>query len=449
MSTTEEPRSAVRMTADQAREELGYVLGVQAAVWGRPLRENLHTLLAGIKVGAMQINYYRKFDKLKTAEDRFVNTPNNVSIDGYCTADVRLEPLVVNVPPPTDDRWTIVQVGDFYDEVVLNIGGSKGHEPGVYLVTGPDYRGPVPAGMKEIRMRTQLGVVANRVFVNGEKDLPGALAAQRGFHALPLSIFQKHGLRYKIPATDDSLYSFEPKAPEELRDFEKIGYAMTLFLSCSDDFADPLIASFHSIGLSVAKGFEFRILDAPTRRGLRRAAVAAEEIISDAYTNAAEIVNGWRYTMASGRAGHNLPLRAALASNLLGANVPEQILYPNNRVDEKGTPLSGANKYILSFAKDKIPPVSVFWNLNMYDDKEFFIDNDFKRYSIGSTTDGLVTSPDGSITIYIQHENPGPEKEPNWLPAPAANFNLTMRLYGAKSSILDGSYRLPPVQRVG
>ena len=114
--------------------------------------------------------------------------------------------------------------------------------------------------------------------------------------------------------------------------------------------------------------------------------------------------------MGGGRAGYDLALRAAFATHLLGANVPEQLFYPNVRVDDQNRPLSGANKYVLRFEKDKIPPVSVFWNLSMYDEKEFFIENDFKRYSIGSTTDGLKTDADGSITIYIQHENPGVDK---------------------------------------
>ena len=84
----------------------------------------------------------------------------------------------------------------------------------------------------------------------------------------------------------------------------------------------------------------------------------------------------------------------------------------------------------------------------MYDDKQFFIENDFKRYSIGSTTDGLKAEADGSITIYIQQVKPGPEKQSNWLPAPNGNFNLTMRLYGPQTPILSGSYALPPVRRV-
>ena len=208
-----------------------------------------------------------------------------------------------------------------------------------------------------------------------------------------------------------------------------------------------MVASFHRIGLSVAKGFEWHGLDDATTRGLTRAAVTAEQIDEDAYANSAEIVNGWRYSMGGGRAGYDLALRAAFATHLLGANVPEQLFYPNVRVDAEIRPLTGANNYVLRFEKDNIPPVSVFWNMSMYDDKEFFIENDFKRYSIGSTTDGLKTDADGSITIYIQHENPGADKQSNWLPAPADAFNLTMRLYGAETPILDGLYRLPAVMR--
>ena len=113
-------------------------------------------------------------------------------------------------------------------------------------------------------------------------------------------------------------------------------------------------------------------------------------------------------------------------------------------VDDKGEPLTGAQKYILHFAKDHLPPVSVFWNLAMDDQDNFFIENDFGRYSIGSTTDGLKSNPDGSLTITIQKDRPTDTS--NWLPAPDGPFNLTMRLYGPEPSVLDGSYRLQPVR---
>jgi hypothetical protein len=450
MEKTAEAPNIEKLTSEQAREERAYATGIQAALWGRPLVLYTKTHHAGLKAGAVGANYYRKYSELKTAKDRFVNTPNNVSIDAYAGVELRDEPAVLKVPPIKEDRWYIVQISDCFDEIVYNIGGSKGPEPGLFLITGPDYHGPVPFGMKEIKMRTQFAAIGNRIFVNGEKDLRAALAVQQGFHLLPLSVFQKKGLKYEVVQADPSLvssYEFQPAAPEFLRQFEELGFAMKRFLSASDDFADPMVMSFHQIGLSIASGFEHGYLDEPCMRGLKRAAIAAEQIIEDAYANSAEIVDGWRYTMAGGRAGHDLALRAAFASNLTGANVPEEIIYPNTRVDDKGEPLSGAGKYVLHFDKETIPPVSVFWNLNMYDDDEFFIENDFGRYSIGSTTDGLKINADGSIEIFIQKDNPGADKESNWLPAPAGSFNLTMRLYGAQTPILDGSYRLPGVKK--
>jgi hypothetical protein len=438
-----------KMSADQAREEHAHAIGVQTAIWGRPFVDNVHTLYAGLKAGAVGLSYYRKFPNLKTAADKFVNTPNNVSIDGYACADLGSEPVVVRVPTLSQSRWYIVQIGDYYDQVVYNIGGSKGPEPGLFLLTGPDFHGAISSSMKQIKVRTQLGVIANRVFVNGDADLPAAREVQAGFLALPLSVFEKQGLRFEVPKQYEyARFEFKPTGPEPLRMFETIGFGMKVFLSRSDDFSDADVAAAHPIGLSVANGFDWHSLDEPTKRGLARAATTASAIIEDTYANAAENVSGWRYTMGGGRAGFDYALRAAMAANLTGANVPEEILYPNTRVDDEGAVLSGANKYVLRFDKEKIPPVSVFWNLNMYDEKEFFIENNFKRYSIGSTTDGLKMGGDGSITIYIQKDDPGPDKQSNWLPAPAGSFNLTMRLYGAQTPILDGSYRPPGVKRV-
>ena len=437
------------MTSEQIREERAYVTGVQAILWGRPLAESLQTHGDALKVGGSYLSYLRRFETLKTAADRFINTPNNVSIDSYGTADLTAEPVVLSVPSQKEKRWTIAQIGDFYDEIVHNVGGSKGSQPGLYVLTGPDYVGSVPLGMTQVKLRTRYASIGIRVFVNGEADLPAAREVQNGFHLLPLTVFQANGLAYEIPKKQDqSAFDFKPTAPESLREFEKIGFAMKQFLSSNDDVTHPMVVSFRGIGLSVAKGFDLASLDEPTKRGLGRAAVMANKIIEDAFANSATIKNGWRFSMGGGRAGHDLALLAAFATYSYGANVPEEIMYPNCRVDADGKPFDGKNKYVLRFEKGQAPPVSVFWNMSMYDDKQFFIENDFKRYSIGSTTDGLKTDADGSITIYIQNENPGPDKQSNWLPAPKGSFNLTMRMYGSEAPILNGSYSLPAVKRM-
>ncbi len=439
---------AQKMTPDQAREEQAYTIGVQAAIWGRPFYDYVATNSNGAKVGAVYINYFHKFDKLKTAADRYVVTPNNVTIDAYCNGDLSIEPVVVKIPKLESPRWYIIQVGNMYDEVVRNLGGYKGEEPGLFFVTGPDYNGPVPYGMEQIKVNTNIAVIALRIAVNGDKDLPAAVKEQQSFHVLPYSVFQKQGLEYTIPKMELQKYVFTPKAPENLRYFEQLGFGMQLYLSRNADFSDPFVMLFHTIGLSAEKGFDWQSLDEPAKRGLARAAVVADQLVENAKLTSATVVNGWRYTMGGGRAGYDITLRAALAKTVLGANVAEESLYPNTVVDADGNKLDGANKYVLHFDKGQIPPVTVFWNLNMFGDDMFFVENDFKRYSIGSTTDGLKYNKDGSIDIYIQNENPGKDKESNWLPAPKGSFNLTMRLYGAEAPILNGSYHLPGVQKV-
>ncbi len=174
-------------------------------------------------------------------------------------------------------------------------------------------------------------------------------------------------------------------------------------------------------------------------------AIGRTSIIEDAYTSSAETAAGWRYTLADGRAGGDLALRAALAKHVIGGNLAEQLMYPNAAVDVEGAALSGAHRYELRLPAGT-PPVSVLWNLALYDSDNLFVENEFGRYSIGFTTDGVKVGQDGEITIGIQHDRPADPS--NWLPTPAGNFNLTMRLYGADTSVLDGSYRLPGVTRI-
>ena len=440
-------QTSPRLSADQAREENAYTLGVQAYLWGFPLAEYGRTLPEGVKVGGVGWNSFHKFTALKTAKDRFVVTPNNVTIDAYGTFDLSEEPLAVFVPKVTPDRWYIVQFGDLFDEIFHNIGGTKGGQPGVYVITGPDFDGPIPGEMARIQCRTKMGVAAVRIFAKGEADLPNAVAAQRGFQIMPLSAYLKHGLAYQ-PPKPVPLASATKDSPEELRFFERLGFWMKQWLGKSSDASNTLVASFHQIGLSVGKGFEWRGLDEATKRGLARAATAGEQIVDAAWESTGEITNGWKYTFAGGRAGHDLALRAALSKYELGAQLSDQVIYPNTGVDDHDKPLDGSNHYVLHFEKGNQPAVTVFWNLAMYAPDMLFIENEINRCSIGSTTDGLKTNDDGSLTLYLQKDKPTPDKTSNWLPAPAGPFNVTMRFYGPETSVLEGSYRLPAVKRV-
>ncbi|MDD2058494.1 DUF1214 domain-containing protein [Pseudomonas sp. GD03860] len=433
------------MSPEQAREEQAYVLGVQAYLWGYPL---YHYDISGEKsrqVGAVGVNSLRKFTALKTAKERFVVTPNNVTIDAYGHLFLAQEPVVVHVPALTEPRWYLVQIGNSFDEVTFNVGGIKGARPGDYLITGPDYRGSVPNGMTQVPLRTEKGIVAVRILAKDETDIDAAVQAQKGFQVMPLSAYLRQGLQYQ-PGKPQLPPDFSASAPANLRFFERLGHAMQQSLPLSGDRDEGLLTAFNQIGLSVANGFAWQTLDDATRRGLARAAKAAEQIVDQRWKDVGETTNGWRYTLAGGRAGHDFALRAALAKNVVGAQLSEEVVYPNTRVDAKGAALNGQNAYVLRFAKGQLPPVSLFWNLSLYGDDMLFVENAFGRNSIGNLTEGLKPDADGSLTLLIQKERPADTA--NWLPAPEGDFNLTMRFYGPATSVLDGSYRLPAVERV-
>jgi hypothetical protein len=437
--------NAEKMSADQTREEYAYALGVQAYLWGYPLRFYGGMVPSALKVGGSYVNEFRKFTDLKTAKDRFVVTPNNVTIDGYSCFDLTNEPLVVFVPKLPEPRWYIVQIGDSFDEIIHNIGGIKGQEPGVYVITGPDFAGNIPGEMTQVQSRTRQGPLALRVFVNGTADLPKAREAQSGFHAMPLSAYLSCGLGYKRPAERETVAAYQSTAPGDIQYFDELGYWMQVQLSKASECQGSLVASFGQIGLNVSKGFEWQGLDGATKRGLARAIKSGEQIVDSKWEAAGETTKGWKYTFSGGRAGYDFGLRAALAKYEVGAQLSDQVLYPNTSIDDENEPLTGAHKYVLHFDAGMLPPVIVFWNMAMYDSSMLFVENDFGRYSIGSTTDGLKKDDDGSLTILIQKDKPA--ETSNWLPAPPGRFNLTMRLYGPATSVLDGSYRLPAVHR--
>jgi hypothetical protein len=143
----------------------------------------------------------------------------------------------------------------------------------------------------------------------------------------------------------------------------------------------------------------------------------------------------------------NYYLKRALVTQFgLGANLPEDAIYPLNLSDESGKPLDGANKYTIHFDKATIPPANAFWSITLYDEEGFQVANSLNRFAVSNWMP-FQYSPDGSLDLYFQNESPGAEKEANWLPAPKGSFNLCMRLYAPKSEALTGKWNPPPVMK--
>ena len=212
----------------------------------------------------------------------------------------------------------------------------------------------------------------------------------------------------------------------------------------------PMLEKLALIGIVPGQDFDISRLDQAVVKGLEGAPKAGIEKIMSAAKAPGKKVNGWAVTTNLGTYGTNYMLRAVVTAIGLGANLPQDAVYPKTRVDIEGNTLNGANKYIISFPKAQTPHVKGFWSLTMYDHRYFFVNNPLHRYTLSPRND-LKYNADGSLDLYIQNESPGPSKESNWLPAPKGNFILMLRLYWPNEtppSILDGSWSLPPVKKL-
>jgi hypothetical protein len=207
------------------------------------------------------------------------------------------------------------------------------------------------------------------------------------------------------------------------------------------------VARLKRIGLEPGKSFDYQNLEPNIRQAFDK---AAKDALKDMYAKIptlARVVNGWQMnTDTMGAYGNYYLKRAIVALVGLGANQPDDAVYPLAASDANGKPLNGKNKYVLHFDKQELPPVGAFWSITMYDEVGFAVPNSINRCAIGDRDD-LKYNADGSLDLYFQHANPGPGKESNWLPSPASGtLGVTMRLYAPKPQILDGRWNPPAVR---
>jgi hypothetical protein len=189
---------------------------------------------------------------------------------------------------------------------------------------------------------------------------------------------------------------------------------------------------------------------ATVRSVLPRAASNALETMQTKLPTLARVTNGWQInTDTIGTYGNNYLKRAIVAWTGLGANQPEDAIYPIAMTDADGKQILAENNYVLTFAKDQLPPAGAFWSVTMYDGDGYPVANELGRFAIGDR-DSLKFNPDGTLDIFIQNESPGADKQSNWLPAPAkGKVSITMRIYAPKLQALDGRWNPPPIRRAG
>jgi hypothetical protein len=210
----------------------------------------------------------------------------------------------------------------------------------------------------------------------------------------------------------------------------------------------PILARMKRIGIDAGQSFDFAKLDPAVQKALASAPADGQALIKWKVPTLARIVNAWSMnTDTMGVYGNYYLKRAIVAQLGLGANLPEDAIYPLNLADDTGKPLDGANQYVLHFDKGSAPPVNAFWSVTLYDSDGFQVANALDRFAVSSWMP-FKYNADGSLDLYFQNESPGADKEANWLPAPKGAFNLTMRLYAPKTDALTGKWNPPPVMKV-
>lgn len=398
--------------------------------------------------GKAPVNQFAHLDFLPDDTFTDVVRPNNDTLYSTAWLDVGEEPMVLSVPD-TAGRYYLMPLLDAWTNVFASPGSrTTGTGEGHFAITGPGWQGNPPDGLRRLPAPTGTVWLIGRTQVNGHADLQACRSTILQYHLTPLSAW---GTDYqppeRVPATE--VDTSEPLAQVERMDAQMFfGRAARLIdknpPSPQDGQALDNLARF---GVEPGKPFDLGAVDPGTRQALDGAAERAFAAMDDHMRTAGRLDNGWNVLISDiGTYGTNYLRRATIARVGLGANLPEDAVYPNNAgVDRDGNPLSGKRRYVIRFQPGQTPATNAFWSITMYDQRGFLVNNPIGRYAIGDR-DQLDLGDDGSLTIYIQHDAPGPDKERNWLPAPEGVFSPTMRIYWPKEAVLQGTWHMPPIE---
>lgn len=372
--------------------------------------------------------------------------PNHDTAYTVGQLDLSRGPLVIDTPD-TAGRYYVLQLLDAYSNTFRYIGRrTTGSDAGSFALVPPGFRGTLPAGVRRIRSPTPLVWLLGRTLIRDEAEIPAVTPLLAGYRATPLERWATGERRPSVV-----LPSFPPQPPTSLphglRFFDSLG----AYLGDNPPPARDACAlrAFARVGIGPGRTPSVEA-SGPLRAGLEAARRYGPRLISaavrrsNAYSRRGN--NGWLVAQSYvGSYGRNYLGRAIVARIALGANTPEETVYPLALTDSRGRPLSGRHRYRLRFECGRLPPVGAFWSLTMYGDDGYLYENPLRRYAIGDRTSGLRRGRDGSLTLFIQHRRPAGAAASNWLPAPRGRFRVALRLYEPRRSVLSGAWRPPPL----
>lgn len=449
--------SAAPATTAPLTEQEAFELGVEAYTYFYPLvsmeitRAVTTNLPPGVKPGLGPMNTFHHMRAFPTAEFREVVRPNFDTLYSSAWIDLTREPHIISAPD-TQGRFYLLPMLDMWSNVFAAPGKrTSGTGEGHWALVPPGWSGSLPDGVERINAPTPHVWIIGRTQTNGPADYSAVHTVQDGYLVTPLSRWGQNAAQPVFRPDPTVDMKTPPLLQVNTMPAERyFSLAADLLTKHGAQITDwSTLARLERLGIRPGQRFEFDKAPAPVQAGLRRSAPAGLEAIKQKIPTLARVTNGWQMnTDTMGVYGNAYLKRAIVAMVGLGANQPEDAIYPLCIADADGAPVKGEHRYEIRFAKDEIPPVGAFWSVTMYDDQGFQVANPLNRFAIGDR-DALKFNPDGSLTLYIQHDSPGKDKESNWLPAPASGtLGVTMRLYAPMPQAIDGRWNPPPIRRV-
>jgi hypothetical protein len=362
--------------------------------------------------------------------------------------DLTREPIVISVPEVADGQAYMLQMGDTSTETLPYISTvTTNNEAGNYVLVGPDYQGLIEAEHFDgvITTRGQFIMMLGRTIVFDPDDLSPIFDIQDGLTMQPLSEF----LGKEAPAKPEAInfIAWDEKAASGLGVFSYINMGLDWHPAAT--FENEMMARFAKIGVVPGQPFSTEGLSPEIVTAMKAGIEEADQEMEKLAQDFTEDFNGWNWTGSEdlSRFGTDYNLRAAIALRNIYPNDPAHAAYGQTFRDSSGEQLVGSTGYTVTFDADELPPVNWFWSLTVYDAATgAMYPNPLERVNVSDRTKGLNYGEDGSLTIYIQHDEPThPEQRANWLPTPSDNIYLVLRLYAPKEAAINGEWQIPLV----
>lgn len=436
---------AIAMAQTSLTPQKAEALAEQAYIFGYPLliMETGKIVISTNDNGELELNRFNHAQTFPDASFIDVVSPNADTL--YTQAWPNLDNNAVMMTfPAMPDRYYVMQFMDAWSNVFASIGSrTSGSDAITFVVAGPNWQGPLPQDIGILRAPTGTVWMVGRVQTNGSEDYAAVHAIQEQMQIRTL------GSDKPVLASFNADPAKAPVAQMDAMDADLFFPLLnTLMIANPPSTADqPLLDELAAI--CVGPGLECEAPTTEIHEAILRGFTRAQQAVIDDMDMQEFRKNGvWDIMPANtGHYGTDYQLRTYIAHVGLGANVPEDAIYPSTSHDEDGNPLNGAHKYVIRFENGQLPPVKGFWSITMYNDQQFFVDNLINRYAIGDR-DALKLNADGSLTIYVQNASPGQALESNWLPAPKDDFNLIMRLYWPEEAIINNTWPAPTLKRM-